>query len=425
MKEHTEVDQEFDVIVVGGGPAGSTIATLLAQRGRNVLMLEREEFPRFHVGESLISGLVPLMRELGLEEELDRRFQWKYGVTLRWGNDPKVWRTAFGEASPFDHSWHVDRASFDKLLLDNAVKHGVRVVENAKVGAALTDPDSDRITGVRWTHEGTSHSANAQFVVDASGQSRVISRHLTDVTWQPDLRNVAIWRYFDGYTRLPDPDDILIEAVPVVGGWLWGIPLSADRLSVGYVAAADEVGTKLASGRTHAELFEAALDESTEVSAMIAPAEQFGDERTARDFSHAAHTFSGPGWLAVGDAAAFVDPLFSSGVWLGTSGAWLAARAVDACLTRPEATPTAMARFEELYRQIVEDMLAYVRYFSDPLRNKEDYLEKAEAAVASYSEGHQLGFISLISGLSALPGLLNFDPLAEEPAPILHLARPA
>lgn len=413
MNEQTEVDQEFDVIVVGGGPAGSTVATLLAQRGRKVLVLEREEFPRFHVGESLISGMVPLMRELGVEEELNSRYQWKYGVTLRWGNDPNLWRTAFGDASPFDHSWHVDRGSFDKLLLDNAAKLGVRVVQKAKVSAAVTDPDSDRIIGVRWTHEGTSQSARAQFVVDASGQSRVLSRHLTDVHWQSDLRNVAIWRYYDGYKRLTDPDDILIEAVPEVGGWLWGIPLSADRLSVGYVAAADEVGVKLAAGRTQEDLWEAALDESTEASAMLAPAKQFGDQHTARDFSHAAHTFHGPGWLAVGDAAAFVDPLFSSGVWLGTSGAWLAARALDACLDNPEATPMAMVRFEEVYRRIVEDILEYVRYFSDPHRNKEDYLEKAEAAMVAYT-GHQVGFISLISGLTALPGLLNFDPLADE-----------
>jgi flavin-dependent dehydrogenase len=410
-----QIEDHYDVVVVGAGPAGSALATLLAQRGRSVLVLEKEEFPRFHVGESLISGMVPLIRQLGLEEEMDRRFQWKYGVTLLWGNDPEPWRTAFGEASPFDHSWHVDRASFDHLLLQTAEKHGVRVLQRARVGKILTRPDG-RVEGVRFTEDGHTRDVFGRYVVDASGQSRLVSRGLTPLRWEDDLKNVGIWRYYDGYEPLPDAEDIMIEAVPGVGGWLWGIPLSDERLSVGYVVHTDVVSRALSAGRTTEDLYEAALAASTQAARMVAPARQHGGQHTARDFSHAAEQFAGPGWLAVGDSAAFVDPLFSSGVWLGTSGAWLASISLDACLEDEQHEELALRRYEELYRRIVGDMLAYVRYFSDPHRDKEDYLQKAEAAAQVYSEDHQIGFISLISGLTALPFLLEFDPLADERA---------
>ncbi|HEX2904303.1 MAG TPA: tryptophan 7-halogenase, partial [Jatrophihabitans sp.] len=131
MTHHTAPD--YDVVIAGAGPAGSTLATLLAQRGHRVLILEREQFPRYHVGESMISGMVPVMRELGIEEQLDEMFQLKFGVSLVWGNEPDPWRTEFNQSSPFNHSWHVDRASFDELLLNNARKHGVEVIEQARV----------------------------------------------------------------------------------------------------------------------------------------------------------------------------------------------------------------------------------------------------------------------------------------------------
>src|SRR5215813_8169161 len=187
--------RQYDVVVVGGGPAGSTTAALLAKRGREVLVLERERFPRYHIGESLITGVIPVINELGLVDELEARFQKKYGVTLVWGSDPEPWRVSFGQAGRYDHSWHVIRSEFDDLLLDNARRLGVRVEEEAHVTEVLTGEDGE-VQGVMYKYGGEKHRATARFVVDASGQSRAVCRKLTNVSWQDELRNVAVWSYF-------------------------------------------------------------------------------------------------------------------------------------------------------------------------------------------------------------------------------------
>lgn len=404
-------EAQYDVVVVGGGPAGSTIAGLLAKRGRRVFLMERESFPRYHIGESMVTGMIPVMEELGVVEELEKRFQHKSGINLVWGKDPQPWRSDFSATGGmYDHSWHVRRDEFDELLLDNARKLGVDVVEQAQVTEVLQE--KGRVSGVTYTHEGSQHTVQGRFVVDASGQNRLLTRKLTGVTWQEDLRNVAIWGYTAQYKPLEYPDDILVEAIEG-GGWLWGIPLAADKLSVGYVLPVERLTELTRLGRSQQEVFAEGLASSRIAKTMV-DVSTVDKLRTTRDWSHICDKFYGPGWVAVGDSAAFIDPLFSSGVWLGTSASWLAARALDAALDNPAEEDQALERFDATYRQLYHDILAYVRYFMDPNRLREEYMERAQAIGRTYIENSAVGFITLISGIKALPEVVSFDPMGEQ-----------
>ncbi|MFI6336939.1 NAD(P)/FAD-dependent oxidoreductase [Streptomyces sp. NPDC050535] len=406
--------KQYDVLVVGGGPAGSTTAALLAKAGRDVLLLERERFPRYHIGESLITGVTPVMDALGLIDELDARFQWKYGVTLVWGSEPEPWRISFGQAGLYDHSWHVVRSEFDQLLLNKARELGVEVREEAQVTEVLTGENGE-VRGVAYKHGGEKHRVAARFVVDASGQSRAVSRNLADVSWQNDLRNVAVWSYFSPYKPLPDGNqgDILVESVKG-GGWLWGIPVTGEKLSLGHVLPVDQMTAKTADGRSQQQVFEDAVAASEVAQWMIAGGERVDAVRTIRDWSHVCEQFHGPGWLTVGDAAGFIDPLFSQGVWLGTSGAWMAARALDAALENPADTARALDRYQTVYRQLFDEFLSFVRFFYDPTRIRKMYMERAQQMARVPRDNLQGGFASMISGIQALPDVTGFDPLGTE-----------
>ncbi|MBP0452196.1 MULTISPECIES: NAD(P)/FAD-dependent oxidoreductase [unclassified Kitasatospora] len=404
--------ENYDVVVVGGGPTGSTSGALLAKAGHRVLILERERFPRYHIGESLVTGMTPLMEELGLVEELDARYQRKSGISLRWGKDPQPWRSDFSAAgSTYDHAWHVTRSDFDELMLDNARKLGAEVREEAHVTEVLRDADGT-VTGVVYTHAGRTRQVDSRFVVDASGQNRTVARKLTETQWQEDLRNVAIWGYYDNYTPLEDPNDILVEAIEG-GGWMWGIPLSKTELSLGYVLSVEKLSEATRQGLSQREVFAQGLEASIMARTMV-DAEASVELRTARDWSHLSDRFFGPGWAAVGDAAAFIDPLFSSGVWLGTSGAWLAARAIDVALTDPANEVHALERFEAVYRQLFSDILSYVRFFMDPNRLREEYMQRAQEITHVYTKSSRVGFMALISGIGAVADLVNFDPMGME-----------
>lgn len=400
-------EEEFDVVVVGGGPAGSMTAGLLAKRGRRVLVLEREKFPRYHIGESLITGMLSVIEELGLTERLEAmNFPRKYGVSLVWGRDKALWNVRFAEAGPYEYSFHVRRAEYDQLLLTRARELGAVVVEQATVKEPLVD--GDRVAGVAYTVAGDDvvRFARARIVVDASGQARTVSRHFTRPAWDDDLRNIANWTYYRGCGALPEGQvgNILVEQVP--DGWVWAIPVDDGVLSVGYVTSTEKY---TAAGLPGPQLFHAKVAQSQELRKLLDGAELADEFRTTRDWSYIAEDFHGPGWVSVGDAAAFIDPLFSTGVWLATMASWVLDRSIDELLEAPEHEERALARYARVYGQLVTDIRTYVKFFYNPERDREDYFARAQALQTEvYGVGEpRVAFVATISGIAALQGMLR------------------
>lgn len=410
---------EFDVIVIGGGPAGAVCSGLLAKRGHRVLVLEKERFPRYHIGESLITGMMSVLDELGLLERIEEYgFPRKYGLSIIWGADRELWNVNFAEiGGPYEYSFHVRRKEFDELLLRRAAELGALVREEATVGEPILD--GARVTGVRYRAGGADwREATARLVIDASGQSRVLTRRLAGASWAEDLRNVAHWSYFAPTAELPDGQqgNILVERVS--NGWFWGIPVDSRNgtLSVGYVTRLAELN----SGRADLhELFEAGLAESKQLKKLLVGSEQVGEFRTIRDWSYLSDRFSGPGWLAAGDAAGFIDPLFSGGVCLAILEADAAATAADRALRAPDTEPRELRRYDRGCRRMLADFLSYVRFFYDPTRDRESYFEQAEAMARMAAEhpAAQAAFVAVISGRTSLARLFEAMNSDEEGSP--------
>jgi len=392
---------DFDIVVIGGGPGGSATAGLLAKRGHRVLVLEREKFPRYHIGESLITGSLPALEDLGLRDRLDKLgFTRKYGGTLLWGTNQGTWDFRFTEASNYEYAYQVRRADFDALLLARARELGAYVIEEATVKEPLFD--GGRITGVTYTQKGADEkrTATCRLLVDASGQSHILGRRLDLVEWHDDLRNIAVWTYFQGCQRYGGTraGDIVTENRP--SGWFWFIPLHDNTVSVGYVTPIDEFKK---SGKTLEELFAAELSNAVEVKSLTTGAVRVSGFRSIRDWSYTCRRFYGPGWALVGDAAAFIDPLLSTGVTLAIRGAYGLADAVDAALADPQSEDRLLGRYEKNYREFLESLLEFVRFFYDRTKHKEDYWDKAQQTIDPLRlQPRKIDFATMLSGLTGI-----------------------
>src|SRR3954470_11482582 len=238
---HVEGDHEFDVVVVGGGPGGSTVSTLVAMQDYRVLLLEKEEFPRYQIGESLLPSTVHgICKLLGVEDELKKAaFMPKRGGTFRWGSSPEPWTFSFSVSSTFSGptsvAYQVERMKFDQILLENARAKGVDVREKSSVADVLEE--DGRISGVVYRDaDGVRHEVRSRFVVDASGnKSRIQSRIGGARHYSDFFKNIALFGYFEGGKRLPEPNSGNILCAAFNSGWFWYIPLTDELTSVGAV----------------------------------------------------------------------------------------------------------------------------------------------------------------------------------------------
>ncbi|WP_307782183.1 NAD(P)/FAD-dependent oxidoreductase [Streptomyces sp. MBT65] len=393
--------------MIGGGPAGATTAGLLAKRGHRVLVLDRERFPRYHVGESLIPGVMVPMEELGLVERMEAKgFERKYGGTLVWGNNEVPWNFSFTTGGRIPYAYHTRRADLDALLLDRARELGAFVVEDATVKEPLEE--DGRVVGVRYALRGLSgtQEARAALVVDASGQARVLGRKFSAVNWNDQLRNVAVWTYFDNCHRLPGDEwsNILIEGTR--DGWFWGIPIDKGVFSVGYVTRSDVAS---GSDKSLEDLFESEIARTTKLKDILKDATQAAGYRSARDWSYTNERFHGNGWVLVGDAAAFVDPLFSTGVALATLAGSTLSKVIDTVLQHPGIEEKALDRYSRAYQDFFHDIRTFVEGFYDRSKTKGFYFNLAQEINDPGQENDaQVDFVKLISGLSGRAGGL-FD----------------
>lgn len=390
----------YDAVVIGGGPAGASVAGLLAQRGHSVLLLEKEKFPRYHIGESLTTGTLPALDELGLRGRMeDLAFTKKYGGSLLWGAHHGVWDFRFADAEVYEYSYQVRRADFDALLLGRARELGVDVREETTFHEPIFD--GDRVIGGSYTMKGDAErSFRCAMLVDASGQAKMLGRRFDVVSWHEDLRNIATWAYFQGGKRLDGTraGDTLSENRPL--GWIWYIPLSDGTTSVGYVTGTEIVKK---SGKTPQELFEEELAGADEVGRLLAGARRVSGYRTARDWSYTCQQMHGPGWALVGDAAAFVDPLMSSGVSMAMRAAKGLAASLDWVLQHPEDESMVMKQYQYDYHYFAGTLIEFIRFFYDRTRNQEDYWDKAQAVIDP--EGNAPGrrdFATILSGMAGL-----------------------
>ena len=371
----------WDVIVVGGGPGGAATATLLARQGWRVLCCERERFPRAHVGESLLPASLPILDMLGVLEAVEREgFVEKPGATMVWGRDTAPWSWYFRETNrTHPHAYQVWRPRFDQLLLDNARAAGVEVREGCRAGEVLFE--GARATGVRIAGESAdAGEERARFVVDASGQAGLIARAQSLRRYDDAFRNLAVYAYYEGATHLPPPDagNIFIEST--TDGWCWTIPLAGGRSSVGAVVDSTRGQRGIAELGTEG-FYAAQLGLAPRTAAMLATGTRVDGPHVARDWSYVAERLAGEAHVLVGDAACFVDPLFSSGVHLALSSAVLAAAYVTTSLRRPEMGAAAAAVYAELYLQQYGHFRELARLFYASNRSVESYFWEARKIV--------------------------------------------
>ena len=394
----SNLDLNADVIVVGGGPAGSAAATMLARKGWQVTVLEREQFPRDHVGESLLPASIPVLEELGALPAVESAgFLPKYGATMVWGSGDAPWSWYFKETSQrYAHSYQVWRPQFDQILLDNAKAQGVSVLEGHHVTEVIFD--GGEAVGVEFTNtDGDTGEGQARFIVDASGQSTLLARHLESKEWDPFFQNLAVYAYFTGAKPLPEPDqnNIFIESYRY--GWLWTIPLHTGRSSVGVVVDS-KTGQEGIQQNGAKAFLQAQLAQSSHTRAMLENAKMDSDPAVVMDWSYTAGKMYGPGYILAGDAACFVDPLFSSGVHLALMSGVLAAAYVTTALNNPSMAEEAGEVYQELYLKEYNQFREMARLFYSSNLSAESYFWEARRITNSDEYSPRHSFIQAVAG---------------------------
>ncbi len=365
----TQRIESADVIVIGGGPSGTTAATLLAQRGLRVVLLERDHFPRFHIGESLIPQTYGVLERLNMLPKMkSSHFIKKYSVQFVSERGRLSEPFYFCDHRPHESSqtWQVRRSEFDLLMLNNAREHGVEVHEGARVLDVLFE--GDQAVGVLVQREGESQPVEirAKVIVDGSGQQSLIMSKLGLREWDPVLKKAAVWTYWKGAFRDTGHDEGATVVIQVQGkqGWFWYIPLHDDIVSVGVVASHEYLFRDRESKDFEKVYFEE-VAKCPGVQPRLEGATRCDIFRAEKEYSYRATKAAGNGWVLVGDAFGFLDPLYSSGVLLALKSGQMAADAVADGIEKGDTSAAQLGRWEPEYVAGMDRMRRLVCEFYD------------------------------------------------------------
>ncbi|HYF37632.1 MAG TPA: NAD(P)/FAD-dependent oxidoreductase [Prosthecobacter sp.] len=357
---------EYDSIVIGGGPAGTTAATVLAQKGRRVLLLEKAKMPRYHIGESLMPYCWHTLERLGVLEEM-KRFDFVQKLSVQFVNQDGKQSRPFYFFQHYDHpsayTWQVERAEFDEMLFKNAAKHGVDCRDETQVTRFLMSEAGAVIGVVARNAAGQETEFHAPITMDCTGRDALWASKNHWRVRDPELKKIAIWTYYKDAKRDEglDAGSTTVAYIPYKG-WFWYIPLRNGITSVGVVGERDYLfrGT-----RDLAEIFQREIETNVWIKEHLSVGKQFGDYWVTGEYSYRAQHCAADGIVLVGDAFVFLDPVFSSGVFLAFKSGEAAAEAVDAALKAGRYTADAFSGYGEMLCKHVETMRKIVYAFYD------------------------------------------------------------
>ena len=361
-----KTDATWDVIIIGAGPAGATAAALLAESGRKVLVLEKEKFPRYRIGESLMPFCWFTLDRLGVLGEMERiGFVKKHSVQFVTPDGRQSQPFYFFQH--YDHpsavTWQVERADFDLMLVENARRKGAQVRELTAVREILKDA-SGRVIGVEASASGGANfQVFAPMTIDCSGRDQVATARAGWRMKDPQLNKLAIWTYYRGARRDPGIDEGNTTVAYVEGrGWFWYIPMRDDVVSVGIVADREYL---FSEGKDPAAILAREIGRNAWIADHLAPGRQFGDYRVTSEFSYRSRYCASDGLVLAGDAFAFLDPVFSSGVYLALKSGEMAADAVEAALAAGDVSGERFTEYGERLCRGIENMRKLVYAFYD------------------------------------------------------------
>ncbi len=356
----------FDVIVMGGGPAGSSVASILAREGRQVILFEKEVFPRHHIGESLMTDTYWTFRRMGLLEKLkESPFVRKYSVQFANAAGKESRPFYFFEAVHHESAvtWQVTRAQFDHLLIDHAAEQGAVVHQGIAVKQVLFE--GDRAVGVEvQMQDGAREKFFANVVVDATGQSAILSNKFRWRVRDPKLKKAVLYSYFKGAHREPDLNGgatLVLRTESGSGGWFWYIPLENDITSVGIVADPEYLFKN--RGQDLAKILEEEIDKCEPCRRRVAEGTRVDKIYSILDYSYRSKQNAGNGFILIGDAYGFLDPIYSSGVLLALKMAELAADAIHDAFNHDDFSAERLGQYQTKLDRGIESMRKLVYAF--------------------------------------------------------------